>query len=108
MRTWTTLAYLVLMLPLGIVYFTVAVTGLAMSVGCMGAPLGWWRSISARTSRWCNFGDYSLGPAAHSGIAAVVLLVIGVLLLTLLMHVARGLIRLHAHLAKALLVVPGT
>jgi hypothetical protein len=38
----------------------------------------------------------------------VVLPVIGVLLLTLLMHLARGLIRLHAQLAKALLVVPGT
>ena len=44
--------------------------------------------------------DYTLGAADHSGLATVVLLVIGVLLLTLLMHLARGLIRAHAQLAK--------
>ncbi len=107
-RTWTTLAYLVLMLPLGIIYFTVAVTGLAISIACMGAPLSVVAQHFGSHFSLVNFGDYSLGPGAHSGIAAVLLLVIGVLLLTLLMHVARGLIRLHAQLAKALLVVPGT
>ena len=107
-RTWTTLAYLVLMLPLGIVYFTVAVTGLAISTSFIGAPL----SVLAQHFGWhfytVNFGDYTVGASEYSGIAAVVLLLLGVLLLTLLMHLARGLIRLHAHLAKALLVVPGT
>ncbi len=107
-RTWTTLAYLVLMLPLGILYFTVAITGLAISAAFIGAPL----SVAAQHLGWhfysVNFGDYTLGAVEHSGIAAAVLLVIGVLLLTLLMHLARALIRLHAHLAKALLVVPGT
>jgi len=107
-RTWTTLAYLVLMLPLGIIYFTVAVTGLAISTSFIGAPL----SVVARHFGLhfytVNFGYYTVGASEYSGIAAVVLLVIGVLLLTLLMHVARGLIRLHAQLAKALLVVPGT
>lgn len=32
-RTWSSLAYMLLMLPLGIVYFTAAVTGLALSGG---------------------------------------------------------------------------
>jgi uncharacterized membrane protein len=107
-RTWTTLAYLVLMLPLGIVYFTVAITGLALSVSFIGAPLG----LLSQHFGWhfytVSFGNYTVGSSEYSGVAALVLLPIGVLLLTLLLHLARGLIRLHAHLAKALLVVPGT
>src|SRR5580658_5809921 len=38
-RTWTTLAYLLLMLPLGIIYFTIAVTGLSVSAAFIGTPL---------------------------------------------------------------------
>ena len=60
-RTWTTLAYLLLMLPLGILYFTVAVTGLAVSAAFIGAPLG----VVAPHLGWhfdtVNFGAYSLG-----------------------------------------------
>ena len=107
-RTWTTLAYLVLMLPLGIVYFTVAVTGLAISTSFIGAPL----SVLAQHLGWHFYTVELRGstPSAHPntrGSRRWCCCVIGVLLLTLLMHLARGLIRLHAHLAKALLVVPG-
>ena len=38
-RTWTTLAYNVLMLPVGIVYFVMAVVGLSVSFGLMAAPV---------------------------------------------------------------------
>src|SRR6185312_6021911 len=38
-RTWSTLLYMVLMLPLGIVYFTTAVTGITLSLACMVAPV---------------------------------------------------------------------
>lgn len=38
-RTWTTLAYLMLMLPLGIVYFVIAVVGLSVSLALIFAPL---------------------------------------------------------------------
>src|SRR3954469_16759595 len=48
LRTWTTLAYLVLMLPVGIFYFTVAVVGIASGGALLVAPflvvaqrLGW-------------------------------------------------------------------
>jgi len=40
-------------------------------------------------------------------VGSIVLFVLGVLLLTLLMHAARAIGRGHVHLAKALLVVPG-
>jgi hypothetical protein len=38
-RTWTTLAYLILMLPLGVVYFVIAVVGLSVSLAFIFAPL---------------------------------------------------------------------
>src|SRR5256886_10236810 len=38
-RTWTTLLYLLIMLPLGIIYFTVAVTALAIGLRLALAPL---------------------------------------------------------------------
>src|SRR5882724_3027345 len=38
-RTWTTLAYLLLMLPLGIIYFTVAVVGIALGGALIVAPI---------------------------------------------------------------------
>jgi hypothetical protein len=38
-RTWTTLAYFILMLPLGIVYFVIAVVGLSVSLAFIFAPL---------------------------------------------------------------------
>src|ERR1700704_1462648 len=37
-RTWTTLAYLLLMLPVGIIYFTIAVVGISLSAGLIAAP----------------------------------------------------------------------
>ena len=38
-RTWTTMLYMVLMLPLGIAYFTVTVTLLAVSLAAALSPL---------------------------------------------------------------------
>jgi hypothetical protein len=35
------------------------------------------------------------------------LFVLGIVLLTLLLHLARGVVRVHARLAKSMLVVPG-
>jgi hypothetical protein len=103
-RTWTTLAYLVLMLPLGIVYFVIAIVGLSVSLALIFAPLvalanyyGWFSSS----------GDLYFSPAWLGSLWALSLLVpAGVLLLTLLMHLARGTGRLHAMYAKALLVAP--
>jgi hypothetical protein len=43
----------------------------------------------------------------HPVFSAALLFVAGLIILTLLMHLARALIRGHARLAKSLLVVPG-
>ena len=105
-RTWTTLAYLILMLPLGIAYFVMAVVGLSVSLAFIFAPL------VATAGRYEWFGippDVQTSPAWLGSLWALPLMVLtGVLLLTLLMHLARGIGRLHAMYAKTLLVAPVT
>jgi uncharacterized membrane protein len=110
-RTWTTLLYMLLMLPLGVVYFTVTVTGLAVGLAFTAAPLlafaRWlgWDSDATLFSDDAHIGGFVLSD--HSMFAALILGALGVLIVTLLMHAARAIGRGHAHLAKALLVVPG-
>jgi uncharacterized membrane protein len=109
-RTWTTLLYMLLMLPLGIVYFTVTVTGLAVGLAFTSLPLlvvarwlGW--DANATFSDDVHIGGWALSD--HSMVSALLLGALGVLIVTLLMHAARAIGRGHAHLAKSLLVVPG-
>jgi uncharacterized membrane protein len=103
-RTWTTLAYLILMLPLGIVYFVIAVIGLSVSLAFIFAPLV---DLAGRYGWFDRAGELNISPAWLGSLWATPLLVLaGVLLLTLLMHLARGVGRLHALYAKTLLVAP--
>lgn len=111
-RTWTTLAYLVVMLPLGIIYFVIAVTGLAVSAAFIGTPL----ALVAQYFGWVpgdfravdiHYGDGSVYAFDHPWLAGILLLLAGIILLTVLLHLARALVRAHARLAKSLLVVPG-
>ncbi len=105
-RTWTTLAYLILMLPIGIAYFVMAVAGLSVSLAFIFAP------FVETAGRLAWFGipsDVHMDPAWLGTFWAMPLMVLmGVVLLTLLMHLARGVGRLHAMYAKALLVAPVT
>jgi uncharacterized membrane protein len=103
-RTWTTLAYFILMLPLGIVYFVIAVVGLSVSLAFIFAPLV---EFAGRNAWFGLPDDLHSSPAWLDSLWALPLLVLaGVLLLTLVMHLARGVGRLHAMYAKALLVAP--
>jgi uncharacterized membrane protein len=108
-RTWTTLLYMLLMLPLGIVYFTVAVTGLAVGLAFTSLPLlvlaNWLGWANATFSDDLHIGFWTV--SEYSMVSALFLGALGVLTVTLLMHAARAIGRGHAHLAKALLVVPG-
>jgi len=105
-RTWTTLAYLILMLPLGIVYFVIAVVGLSVSLAFIFAPL----ADFLNRAGVAGFSDIHMtAPGAAEWIADSVfvlplLMLVGVLLLTSTMHLARGVGRLHALFAKTLLV----
>jgi uncharacterized membrane protein len=101
-RTWSTLAYLFLMLPIGIVYFIIATVGLTLSLTLILAPLV---ELTDRAEWWGPHGHVHLSPAwLASAWAYPFLLAAGILLLTVLLHVARGIGRLHAAYAKALLV----
>jgi hypothetical protein len=107
-RTWTTLLYLVVMLPLGIIYFTLATVGLSASLRLVTSPffaiagrLGWYPGVE-----WSWWTDSWYYP--ESVVGSLFMCAIGVVVMTLLMHLARGIGRGHARLAKALLVEPGT
>jgi hypothetical protein len=110
-RTWTTLLYLVLMLPLGIIYFVIASVGLSGAlrltlapVAMIGETFGW----EDRSEMSFAFGHHHWsGLSPGSWVGSLFMLAAGVVLLTLLMHLARAIGRGHARLAKALLVEPG-
>ena len=96
-RTWLALLYMVLQLPLGIIYFTVFTTLIAIALGFAAAPI--------------------IGPILHLPVASInntyyylpgwstpLLTIGGVLLLTVIMHLARLTGWLHGKLARGLLV----
>ena len=92
------------MLPLGIVYFTTAVTGLAVGVSFLFVPvigiaqrLAWWEP-------WDIEGPIAFWPAWIDSPGGWVFdVVFGVIVLTTLLHLARGVIGVHARTAKSLL-----
>jgi uncharacterized membrane protein len=99
-RTWTTMLYLLLMLPLGVAYFCIAVVGLAFGFGLVAATVvAVLNALGVDTGQQVMIGDSEL----WLGFAPLVLLG-GVLVITALMHVARFVGRAHGGLAKALLV----
>ena len=102
-RTWSTLLYLLLMLPLGILYFTLAVTGLSTTLALIAAPF----IELAGHAGWIDGNFAVVGyplDALPLVLALPLLLAFGIVLLTLLLHLVVGLGHLHGRLAKALLV----
>lgn len=105
-RTWTTLAYLVAMLPLGILYFVVAVVGLAVGVSFTAAPIiDAAQRIGLIDSAVSVYGS-GMPRWVASPAGDVLLFVVGIVIVTVLMHLARGVGRMHARLAKSLLAKP--
>jgi hypothetical protein len=93
---------MVLMLPLGIVYFTVAVTSLSVSLGLVAgsaAHLGWHLGLVDFDATIMVEPQWLLTP-----LGAPLLLLAGIVLLFAFLHLARGVGRLHAAIAKQLLV----
>ena len=105
-RTWTTIAYFILRLPIGIFYFVIAVAGLAVSLTLIALPI----TVVLAQAGWFGMGGVEVFSNAqpewifNTGFAIPVLGLAGVLLLTSLMHLARGIGRLHAMFAKSMLV----
>jgi hypothetical protein len=96
-RTWGTMLYLLLMLPLGIFYFTFAIVGIVCSLALAIAPI----------VVLLYYGGYvTIDGTVESPHPALLPLVSisGVVLLTVTLHLARGIGYLHGQLAKKLLV----
>jgi hypothetical protein len=104
-RTWTTLAYLLLMLPLGIIYSVVAIVGVSLGGALVVAPF----LVIAQHLGWnINDGESLLQPAVLGTPLLIPFVVaLGVVIFTTLMHTARGVGRMQVALARALLVKPG-
>ncbi|KAA2285789.1 sensor domain-containing protein [Arenimonas fontis] len=100
-RTWSTMLYMLLMLPLGVAYFTVAVTGMSTSLGLvLGAVLAALQGLGLDLGGLRTDLDVLL--PAWLGVPLCFLL--GVLGFFLTLHIARGVARVHGALAKHLLV----
>lgn len=96
-RTWSTLVYMVLMLPLGVVYFTFIVSALSLTFAVAVLPV------------LETFGDhnhlYWFGEQIHLPLWSLpITLAIGLVMLILTLHAARGLGLMQATLAKHQLV----
>ncbi|MEX1993981.1 MAG: sensor domain-containing protein [Steroidobacteraceae bacterium] len=101
-RTWTTMFYFLLMLPLGILYFVIAVVGISVSLGLVfGSIAGLLFEAGIGSGSIVLDDGVFVGPAP---MLAPLVLVFGVLLLTAVMHLVRGIGRGHGTLAKHLLV----
>lgn len=105
-RTWTTMIYLIVMLPIGIIYFVLAITGLSLGLALTLVPLvsipqrlGWhWIPSDPDLKIWFT-------PAwLDTPGGWIFSVVIGVVILTALLHAARGIVGAHARTAKTLLV----
>lgn len=103
-RTWSTLLYMLAMLPLGILYFTIAVTLLSLSLGLVIAPpLAMFGAFDGWTLSGGWFGYWE--PSVTLGWWELPLVfACGVVLLFATLHLLRGIGKVHGAIAKQLLV----
>ena len=98
-RTWGTMGYFLAMQPLGILYFTVAVTMLALGAAFIAMPFAHWFGFDANIDiEFFGFVDPSSPWIWPLSIA------VGIVLIVAMLHLARLVGYLHGKLAKALLV----
>jgi len=107
-RTWSTILYLFLMMPLGIVYFTITVTGFTLALVFIVAPLLYVAAGIGWINHSMNLDGVQFGMAGLAPeIGVPLIFVAGVFLLFAMMHVARGIGHVHGAIAKSLLVRSG-
>ncbi|GBF31439.1 hypothetical protein MnTg04_01400 [bacterium MnTg04] len=106
-RTWTTMLYMLMMLPLGIFYFTYAVVALAVSLTFISAPviylLDYQDLIDVDFYATGVPGLFLLGP----GWATLIYSALGMGMMILVMHGAKGLGTMQGRIARTLLVESG-
>lgn len=100
-RTWTTQLYFLLMLPLGIIYFTIATTLLSISLSFIASPL--LVLFDDANHSWLG-GNWGFDNAINLWWQLPILVVTGIVLLFVTLHLARGVGSLHGQFAKHMLV----
>ena len=103
-RTWSTLLYMLAMMPLGVLYFSVAVTLLATSLGLVIAPpLALFGAFDGWSMSGGGMGYWE--PSTMLGAWELpIVFACGVVLLFATLHLLRGIGRMHGAIAKQLLV----
>jgi uncharacterized membrane protein len=96
-RTWSTLLYMMLKLPLGIIYFVFAVIGLTVPLALAVSPI----TNAVFEVGVVNMDDVVFAPPLW---ALPLTLAVGAVLLCLTLHVARGVGQIQGQLAKHFLV----
>ena len=101
-RTWSSMLYMLLMLPLGIAYFVIAVTGLAVSLSVTAVSI---YSLITNDASYIHF-DYPqwMQHLTHTAPGLALLAVAGLLVFFLVLHLARAIGWLHGKIAELLLV----
>lgn len=99
-RTWTSLLYLLLLMPLGVIYFTVFVSLLATGLSLVAVPFA--QVFHATGTLSLDIGGTWL--LSHPNLAAALCGLAGLALLPLTFHLALLLGRFQVWLAKHLLV----
>lgn len=100
-RTWSSLFYMLLMLPLGIAYFVIAVTGIALSLSLTFGSL--WSLITGVSHIQISDAPW-LQHLFSTAPGLLIAMLVGVLLIFVLLHVAKGIGWMHGKIAEALLV----
>jgi uncharacterized membrane protein len=106
-RTWTTMFYMVLMLPLGIAYFTLTVTLMTMSLAAMTVPFARLVDIDGVNRVFVDGTitfDWGMGPHVPGWGELIAVAIGGFLLFFVTLHLVRALGQMQGQLAKHLLV----
>ena len=99
-RTWSAMLYMLLQLPVGVCYFTIAVTGLALSLSLVAGPV-----VESLTGKdVLRFPSEELNQFSHTPLGVGVAMALGVLLFFVLLHALRAIAALHANYAEKALV----
>ncbi len=100
-RTWTSMLYLLLMLPLGVIYFTLSIVGLSLSIGVSGISF---YSLITNESHIQVTDVPWLDHLFHTAPGLILLAAIGVVLFFVVLHIARLVGWVHGKIAEGLLV----
>ncbi|MGQ0742660.1 MAG: sensor domain-containing protein [Alphaproteobacteria bacterium] len=116
-RTWSSMAYFALMLPLGVAYFSVAVTLLTTSLVTTGSAIGslvtgreliqYWDYTDFNIATGLSNVDPEIEALAHffnTAPGLILLALLGILLLFITLNIAKGIGWVHGRIAEALLV----